>query len=399
MLVVLASCFPSYNLTTTAMIQAFGIDLAADGSYDITLQIFEPQGSEGLIALDPGVNNAAMITVNGQTISQAVDRISALQSEYPFTGQNRMVVLGSDLSKQNVEDVFRFFQRNQLTRPNMDVLMAKRTAREVLETDLTYGMVAAQTIEKTLKNAHMRGNILRSPYLSLVQSMYLNNGAGYLPVIEKNKEQNDQKPEEQNSDEQGGEEQGGTEQQEGDQPIISVDQITIKQTALFVDRKLVDILDEEHSKGLLFLKDKIDKRMIEIEDQNNNLASLNIYDCSTKLKPEVCGNQITFVLEIRANASLEESYFDTGDGNARDTWDLMNQLCNQQVSLECEATFDQVIRKNKCDILELQALLQKYYPQAWKKLNGSFQDVMPQIGFRVESDIQVDRVGAEVNQG
>lgn len=394
-LLLLSSCFPGYDLTSTAMVQAFGIDRAPDGSYDVTLQIFASQGAGGVIAMDPSVNNASVITVNGQSISQAVDLISTMQSEYPFMGQNRMIILGREIASQEggIPEIFHYFERNQLTRPNVEILMADKTAREIVEINMRQGLIAVETIENTLKNSAMRGNVVRSAYLPLVQSMYLNDGAGFAPVIAKKEEEKEEEKEGGSDTEAPAEENP----EDADQ-IMQVDQILINQMALFKHGGLVDVLDETQSKGLLLLKNKLDQRILMLtgEEDPSQRAVLNLYRCRTKIRPEICGGKITFVMAIEGKATVEELHFGGNSMEDRDRqWREITTLCNQKLEHEVVDTFETVIRKNQCDILGLQRLIQRKDPALWQEISKDFEGNMGQFSVRVESNIQIDRIGVD----
>lgn len=398
--VLLASCFPGYDLTSTAMVQAFGIDLADDGSYDVTLQLFASQGTGGVIAIDPSVNNASVITVNGQSISQAVDLISTMQSEYPFMGQNRMIILGKELAARDegLSELFHYFERNQLTRPNVEILLAKNTAKEIVEINLNQGLIAVETIESTLKNSAMRGNVVRSAYLPLVQSMYLNDGAGYAPLIEKNEEE---EPESVASEEPAAEEPApddSMEEEGGEDRIMPVDQIKIKQMALFQQSRLVDVLDEGESKGLLLLTNRLDQRILSLtkEQDPSKRAVLNLYRCRTKIRPEICGKTITFHIKLDGKASVEELHFGGSSMGDRDQqWAELTQRCNEKLSEEVKTTFDRVIRQNHCDVLGLKRLIQRKDPTLWKELGPNFEQAMSTFELRVEPHIEIDRIGVD----
>ena len=120
--------------------------------YEVTMQIYAPKGGGSTTAIDTSNNNANIVSAKGKTKFQnAMIHATALQGEYIFAGHNRLLILGEEFAKQGVENVFSYFDRNHLTRQNIDVLVSKGKAKDIVALNIDQGILAAETLEKRWK--------------------------------------------------------------------------------------------------------------------------------------------------------------------------------------------------------------------------------------------------------
>ena len=387
MLFTFTSCFPSHELNETAIVQAIGVDWSKDG-FELTMQIFAPKGSGATTAIDTSNNNANIVSAKGETISEALNNATALQGEYIFTGQNRLLIIGEELAKRGVTDIFSYFDRNHLTRQNIEVLVSIGKAKDIISANIDQGILAAETIEKTVENCQINGFIAKCPYYVFSRNMFLYNGSVVVPVIEKSGGQ-EQKPKE----------KGST---SGDpavsEEIQSVEVIKVEKTAVFTDYKLVDILDKDSSKGIVFLSDEIKKTMILAEDKEGNKGTVNIYHCDTKLVPHFKGDQIIFELKIKAKASIDEVLLPKEDYVAIDEIQEFARSAEDMIAKNCNTAFERAVKRNKSNILYLGDLVHKANPELWKVIQESFPKELDKLNFTTNIKLDITRLSIEANK-
>lgn len=387
MIFSLTSCFPSHELKETAIVQAIAVDMTDEG-YEVTLQFYAPKGSGATTAIDTSNNNANVVVAKGKTITEAIDQATAIQGEYIFTGNNRLLIIGERFAKEGVESLFSYFDRNHLTTQNIDVLVAEGSAKEVVSVNIDQGILAAEMLEKIVENCEENGMILRCPYYMFSQNMFQYQGSSVVPVIEKTGGQ-----EEQSEDK--GTESGDASVSES---IQSVDVVKIEKTAVFKDYKLADIVDKDCSQGLAFLSNTVREATIVAEDTKGRLSSINLYSCDAKLKPEFQNNQITFVLRIKSKASIDEVLLPAGEYAGLDELELFAQSAEKLIADECTRAFNRIVKEDQSNVLYLGDLIHKNNPKLWTAIQNDFPDHLEKLNFRTEVDVDITRLSIEANQ-
>lgn len=397
----LTSCFESHQLNETAIVQAIAVDLAENGQYEVTMQIYAPKGGGSTTAIDTSNNNSNIVSAKGKTISEAMIHATALQGEYIFAGHNRLLILGEEFAKQGVENVFSYFDRNHLTRQNIDVLVSKGKAKDIVALNIDQGILAAETLEKTVENCETNGYITRAPYYQFSRDMFLYYGCAAVPVIEKIEKPEQSQPEQKGGEQsQGkdGEESGRQEDAATDTPIDSVDVVKVEKTAVFKDYKLIDTLDQEQSRGVTFLSDSIKNTTLVAQDSEGHYASVHIYECDSKLSPKFDGDQITFVLKVRAKASIDEVLLPRGETTGAEDLEEFADSAEQSIAADCTGAFNRAVKTDGSHLFSLGDMIHKKNPELWKQISEDFSDHLSELSFKTDVEIEITRLSIEANQ-
>lgn len=386
----MTSCIPGHELNETAIVQAVGIDWAEDG-YEITMQIYAPKGGGATTAIDTSNNNANILTAKGRTIGEAMNNATALQGEFILTGHNRLLIFGETLAREGVESLFSYFDRNHLTRQSIDVLVAKGDARDILSANIDQGILAAETLERVVENCELNGFIARNPYYLFSRDMYLYEGSSAVPVIELVNPGGSSGPGESSQPESGP-------SSSPEEEIQTIDVVQVEKTAVFRDYRMVDILEKEESQGYVFLSNNIDSTTLVAEDDDGRLASVNIYDCSSDLKPEFSGEEITFRLTVRAKASIDEVLLPKGENVGLEQLESFSESAEREISGRCTDAFQQAIREDRCNLLYLEDLVHKKNPELWKQIGDGFSDSLQNLKLETDVSVEITRLSVEANQ-
>ena len=393
------SCISHNELNETAIVQAIGLDYEEE-QFLVTMQIYSPKGAGGSTAIDTSKNNSTIITAKGKTIASAMSNATLVQGNDIFTGHNRILVLGKGFSEQGIQNVFSYFNRSALTRQNVEVLMASGRAQDIITTNIDQGILAAETIEKMVKNNKENGMIYFCPYFKMSKNMNLYNGCIALPMIAPTEEETGNREEE-------GEQEGGSpdeKAQSGEQAggqsekIQNVGKLSIEQTAIFKDYRVVEFLDRQETRGLMLLSNMITDAVMVGEGEALGQASVGLYSCKTRLVPEIRDGKAVFHLKAKLRGSLDEvllpqeKRLDEGDIHQ------VAENCKEKLTGEAESCFRKAVNKNKSDILYLEDLLKKYEYDFWKAHQDNFDRVLEEAQLMVEMELVIDRVGMETDE-
>ena len=144
------------NLQDRAIVQGVGVDW--DGSeFEVTMQVFSPEGAGGQTMVDPSKENAQMITCRGASIAEAVESSARNQGKEFYLGHNRIVILGWEAVQQPLEGLLSYFVNSLDSRPDVTILFTKGKAKDVLSVGITQSILPAMSIENTIRNAERNG--------------------------------------------------------------------------------------------------------------------------------------------------------------------------------------------------------------------------------------------------
>lgn len=135
MLCLLAGCWSKVEIEQMAFISVVGIDRADDGDLLVSFQIVNPRalarggGGAGGGGNEPPV---FVITERARTLPDALARLEEESPRVVHFKQLTAIVLGEDLARSGVRDVMDFFARHWEMRRSIWVLVAKKSAQDVL---------------------------------------------------------------------------------------------------------------------------------------------------------------------------------------------------------------------------------------------------------------------------
>lgn len=385
----MTSCVDSEQLKEIAVVQAIGIDYEND-EFQLTLQIYSPKSAGGTSSIDTSKNNATIITTSGTTMADAMRNATLSQGKTIFSGHNRVIVLGRDLSEQGIRQIFSYFNRDARTKQNADVMMASTTANEIVTTNIEQGMLAAETMENMVNNYKRNGLVYDSPYYLLSQSMNVYDGCAAIPIIaidEAGQEQTGQS---------GGNEEGGSEAPE---QIQTVNKLKLTGTAVFRDYKLVNTMDENQTRGLLLLDNQLKQSVVVAEEERLGKASVGIYDSDSSLKP-VFGEDgsITFLLEAHLRASLDEVLLPQQEYLTEQAIKNLERSCETILAEEAASAFQTAVNDSQSDILYLKDSILKSNRSVWNRVTDSFTEALPKMQIKTDITVTIDRMGLETDE-
>lgn len=374
------SCVGADALSEIAIVQSIGIDLLEDNSIGLTLQIYSPQGAGSNTAIDASKNNSSIIKTKGDSLSNAIQNATTLQGKNIFTGNNRIVVVGSDFAKEGLQEMFSYFNRSALTRQNTQVLMSKTKASDIVGVNIYQGILAAETIEEMVNNNKENGIVYQCPYYWLTKNMTLNKGDGAMPIIKLEKDGND------------------NEKNSSSEEIQTINKVKIEGTAIFNDFKLVDSIGYYDTRGVLLLNNKLEETLINIKQKDVGIVSVRVYKCNTKLRPDISDDNLKFNLEVEMKTTLKELLFPQGKEVTKDMVEEIEQACERKIENEIKGAFHNIVNNSKCDIFDLKDLVLKYEKDFYKSNINNIRDIIFNSDIDVDINIQIDRMGLESDE-
>ena len=124
--------YESQELKSRLIVQAVGIDALENGGVRVTLQTLNTE-----MAGNPnsGANLGDIInfvTVEGETVSEAISAAAKSVGKLPLLSQNRLIVFGRETAQKGIYSDLDYFVRNADNRATVLVAVSDTTAEELV---------------------------------------------------------------------------------------------------------------------------------------------------------------------------------------------------------------------------------------------------------------------------
>lgn len=386
-MLLFSSCLHAVQLNERALVQAMGIDLV-DDEIKLTFQVFSPATGGGT-NIGASAENAKIIESSGKTVSQAMQNATLTQGKQLFIGHMRIIIIGRELAADSIDRALSYFSSDSHSRQSISIALAKDKASDILKAKINQGILPAETLEKILLNTKENGLLLDVKLFEFIGTLQNMQQAAVMPIISVENE-GEKGNEAQQAQAQGDEEKGK------DESIEKVSSIKISGIGVFADSKLVCELNDEESRGLLWIIDEITRTSVITETEKYSLAVANIYNSSSKLTPKFEGDKITFNLSVKCEATLAESEIKKGVTISMDDIAVIEKACEEVIEKECEQAFDTAIVKNKADIFNFGNIVWHNEPDIWGSLKDNWTQTAKDTQLIVDANVTVNRVGLEI---
>lgn len=167
------------DIQKTAIVLAAGIDKADSGGYSVSATIAVPQSSD-----TKGKSKETVVTGEGETVAQAFRDINMRTGNYPKLPFCDLIVLGEEVTKEDVFDVLGFFLRNEYMSDNCLLATCDGKASDILNLKLPTEEMTAVGLGRILDNeAKQAGNVSAINLKDFAVGYYSEHQSGYMPLI------------------------------------------------------------------------------------------------------------------------------------------------------------------------------------------------------------------------
>jgi spore germination protein KC len=263
-----------------------GVDAAADGEYEVTVQIAQPSN---LKFMSGGDNQDAYFNASstGIGIQQQMHQFETELSREIYNGHMEMIVIGKEAAEGGLEQIMDYFYRESEARFNIPIVIADGKASDLLDVELKLerlpvsrlaGMLSTNRVDMVVRKITM-DDFLRNA---------VSNSSATLPIIEQ----------------------------------LEEGALETKGVAVFDKYKMVGELDQEQARSMLILTNKYGGGIATIELPDNGVFTFEITKSSASVKPECENGELSVnaevYLEFRVSdvSEIGELYSDEARHNA-----------------------------------------------------------------------------------
>lgn len=361
---LLTGCWNNRDLVEINIVVGLGLDRTEEGKVLLTIQVVEPAAIQSTSSGKGkgGGTQAKPVFIEsyeGETVFDAVRGMLSIVDKRLFLSTAQVLILGERLSRDGIEEVLDFFQRNHKIDYEMVVLVAKdATPREILEIETDMETIPAIYIKETVENTVLRGTVKKTLLIDLIKDM---GGTGRQPAI-------------------------GQISKAGEKKVIT------ESTAVFRDGRLVGWLDPYETRGYLFATDKVKSAIVNVPADEGKI-SMEIIKSKGKVSVAFENGEpsmLTVKVETQANVG---GYEGKGTLDSPDNLFILEKTLEEEVKKEIMMALEKTQKEYFSDIFGFGSYVHKYHPQYWKNAEEDWNDIFSKLPADIQVDAQILRTG------
>jgi spore germination protein KC len=368
-LILLSGCWDRTEVNDLALIVGLGIDQTKNGEIRLTVEIVVPKsvGGGGQVMGGGGAGGGETIIKSGTgvTVADAISNLQEKLSRRVFWGHTKVIVFGEKAAKAGIRQHLDFLSRNPEARLRSNVLVSKGTAKSVLE----LVPPIEQSSSEVLRELSESQLLLRVTVKDVLQMLSGDTGAAALPMVKI-------KPPEKGKQEQ--------------QTVAF-----IQRTAIFKKDKMIGDIDDQLTRGVLWIRNEIKEANITItpKGEKGNITA-TLIRAHTELIPKYEKGKWKMIVK----ATAEDDIILNGT-----KLDLLNPKYTKMIEKELENEMNKRIRNTlkkvqkemKADIFGFADIFHRKYPREWNRVKNRWEEIFPTVEVVVKTKAYVRRPGID----
>lgn len=356
---VLSGCWDSTELQKMDVVSAIGIDISKkneNNKYRATVQIINTSQVAG--GQQVGKFQSTPVTslsADGNSLIEALQKISSQTSGELFFPHVQILVVGEELAKQGIQDLFDVIERNSEFRVLFSVLIARNnTAENVLKIITPTDPIPSSNILGALESSS-KGT---GRYVNIQADKVINGlmkGSLGITGIQIN---------------------GNLEEGNKDSNIQQISpnaSLEISGFALFKNGKLIKWMDEEVTRGVTWIKNEVERTVVSLDCRNKHDAiTIGTTLSKTNIKANTLNGRPIINIEIRTEGNVLETHCGI-DLSKSEEIDKLEEQMKEEIKKEVLAVV-KTTQTEKIDIFGFGDYVNIADQQLWKEISSKWEN-------------------------
>ncbi len=362
-LTLLTACSDIVQVDERAIVQAVGIDKSASG-FKLSLQVFNPQGGS---TTEVGGLSVKTIISDGYTISDALKNAELKQGKQIFLGHNNLIILGQSIKNDDLEEVLRYFVKDTMTFPGIDIVMSGGDAYDLVNLELSKGIISAQRMKDILNLSIKNGTARKSQLVTVISDLMSLQRTTTLPIVNAIKASPEVLPAAKKDSDTGKD--------------TNPDLVTATTTALIKNGKVIAELNTTETQGIKWLSNDVSGMFLTVSI-NGEKIGIDIQKANVNLRPEIVDKKVVMHADIKVKAKAVD-ILGQGDGSKLKSDEAIENEINRLIMSQCESAIEATIKANKADALGIENYLKFYEKDFYLAMKDSYEDVLSDLTYDI----------------
>lgn len=367
-LLATSGCWDMREISASVIASGVGIDLAQGNKIAFTTQLIQSTTSS-----ESGSNKSQPVTVSAvdYSVAMAARRLMLSLSLVPEWAHVKTLLLGKQLASQDLSLCVDFMTRNRNIRPDANLLVCVgNTPEEVLKSQLPEGT----NLGSGLKDMLPESESLLGYYvpITMEEFAYRLSTPGIEPAVPQIRLINNSSGLNSSSD-------------GNPSPIL-------QGMAVFKGNKMVGSLNEYESRGYRWLSSDSKQGgyfQIKAPAKANAVIGLEIINFSSKVKPQISGDNIKINIEVTANLGFYEE-----DGTGELLTPAMTKKLENAANLEIKRQIAACISRTQeleSDIFGWGQDIRINQPKEWNRFYPNWSNIYPSVTSNIQVKTLISR--------
>jgi spore germination protein KC len=352
----ISGCWDAAEINELGFVLSVAIDKDGD-KYKVTAQIAKPD----TYSKTPSGGKAEekpfwLISATGRSVFEAIRNMAVLSPRRIFWAHIKVIIIGETLAKNDIHDVLDFFTRNPELRLRTLVAVTPGDAGKILETVPLMEKDPATDLESVIDNKSLAGKGYRNMLKNFLED-YLDpsaNPATSRIIISKN----EGKP-----------------------------SLELSGAAVFRENKLAGWLDEQETKGLLWIKNDISSSIMVVKCPfDGRPVTVEIKSGDTSVQSSVENGIIHYHIKVKATCNLVEQGCTT-DFSDEENLHKLEKVLGPAIQSDIRSTLS-AAQNLRVDFLGFNEVLHRQHKQDWLQLSKNWPEAFSEATFAI--DVQTD---------
>lgn len=386
-------CWSRREIEDLAIISAVALDAAPEDEVRLSVYVIIPRSVAGGPSMGGGgggtpTKAGELFSATGKDFIQAARRLEEMVPRRLLWSHNRVLILGEELARRGLS-YLDFFTRERQMRLTTTVLITRGEGRRVL--DLPPGVeLTAGTILTGIQRNLTTFKIELKDLLAMWEAPGDNP---VLPEVVMTPTQDLKSKEIKIENDEGGQQRGQKGESGGKQP----EAVALKGAGAFRGDRFVGWLDENETKGLMWLRGEVREGVITValpgrERNGPSQASVIFHRATTKIKPRVEDNRVIFKVEIGGECELVEALTHI-ETDHQEELERIQEAVNRAVE---ERVIDAVRKAQQefhADIFGLGEVLHRSNVRYWHQVRDRWDDEFSRAHIELKTNLRLSRLG------
>jgi spore germination protein KC len=313
----------------------------------------------------------------GVTVFETIRKATKTIPRKIFWGHNQVLVIGEDMAREGIADLFDLFERDHEIRTDFYVLVARDgKASDILQTMTSLEKIPANKIRGQVEaNESAFGTSYGISALDFIKAF---SAEGRQPVAASIKII------------------GDIEAGNGKENIEKIEQpskLELDSMAAFKEGKLVGFLTPNESRGFAWSQDKVKNTVVNVSCKKKGYIVMEIIRSSTEMKAEMKKGRPQMLIKVKQEANVAEVACSEIDVSKKEAIPPLEKGTEDHIKQEIEDVVKKVQQELKTDIFGFGELVNKADPAYWEQHKEDWDELFVNVPVKVEVDTHIRREG------
>lgn len=352
--ILFTGCWNYREVEQLAIVAGAAIDKHEDGTIHLTAEVVD-------IELDGQVTyNPVYLEIDADTFFEAARKIITIEGERLYWSHAKVIIVSQEIAKEDITKYLDFLFRDAETREDIWLLVSKeKTAGEVLKSKGKLKPIISFQIDDTMRSVK---TVARFPNIELFEffdRLAYGKVAPVLPVVQLLDQQGEKTPQ-------------------------------ISGAAVFKEKKMVGMLNEDYMKPVQILRDELDGGLLVIKDVagTKENVTLEVFKSKSKISPIIQDGVLKMKVEVVIKVNIAEitgsTDFITSSGEKK-----LISAAEKQLEEEIKATYMTVRDDYKADIFGFGRRIEMKMPDVWNQIKENWDEYFAELELEISVKLDI----------